>query len=108
MAGEAAQLPMAHGHALQAPVLGWDNGIKLAYTGTAAQSAAIVLTAVLLCADSTCFVKFGSSPTASDAADSMRLPFDQWVMLGIENGHKISAIRDTADGSLYVIPIKIS
>lgn len=107
MAGDSAVLPKAHGSVLQAPVMDWDNGLKLAYTGTAAQSAAISSTAVLLCADTTCFVKMGDNPTASDAATSVRLPFDQWVMLGIEAGQKISAIRDTADGNLYIIPIKI-
>ena len=98
-------LPMGpSGVPVQAPIWDWANGQKVAITATSAQSAAINSTVVLIISDTNCFIKGGSAPVAADAADNARLPFDQFLVLGWLSGDLLAVIRDTVDGSLYLVP----
>lgn len=81
------------------------NGQLVAYTGTAAQSAAITANLVMVTSDTTCWIKGGTNPTATAAAGSMRLPADTILPIGIRSGDKISVIRDTASGNLSIMPV---
>lgn len=78
---------------------------RLAYSGTSAQSAAITGTEVLLhnCGDAMCYVKAGSSPTAT--ADDIPLEAGEKFHLRITSGHKIAALQDSTGGNLNIIPV---
>lgn len=83
----------------------YTNGQLVAYTGTAAQSAAITANMVILVSDTKCWFKVGTNPTATAAAGSQPLPADTILPIGIRPGDKISVIRDAASGNLSVMPV---
>lgn len=89
------------------PVLYWDwaNGQAVAYTGTAAQSAAITATIVMVTADTKCWIKAGTDPTATAGAGSFPLDVGVTLPVAIRSGDKISAIRDTVSGTLVIMPV---
>lgn len=83
----------------------WTNGQAVSYTGTAAQSAAITATVVMVTADTKCWIKAGTNPTATAGAGSFPIDVGVTLTLGIRSGDKISAIRDTVSGTLVILPI---
>jgi hypothetical protein len=83
----------------------WTNGQLVAYTGTHAQSTAITANAVMVTADTKCWIKAGTNPTATAGAGSYPLDIGVTLVIGIRSGDKISAIRDTASGSIAIMPV---
>lgn len=72
-----------------------------AYTGTAAAiDTKLTTTKVRIWASTDCFVAFGASPTATSS--DMPITALQPEYFDITPGHKISAIRQSASGTLYV------
>ena len=93
------------------PIFGKSQSV--AYTGTAGtitNPLPLDCTAVWVWSTSDAYIKFGSSPTATStdfplpAYTPMVFPLN---VFGVQsaNGSKVSAIRITADGTLYVCPI---
>ena len=88
------------GGAFQAIVPGTSQTV--AYTGTAAQSSAFQLTTTLIrvIASTDCYLRFGSNPTATTS--DMLLLANIPEYFGVTPGEKVSAIRSTASGTLYI------
>lgn len=86
----------------------WPNGQKMAVGATTAASAAIDAIEVMICASARCFVTAGATPEAADAADSIPLEVGEKLHIQIEPGWKVAAIRDVADGDLYLLPVDSS
>lgn len=73
----------------------------VAFTGTAAQSAAISGPAVVrLCATSACHFLVGANPTA-DANDTY-LPANTIDYIVVQDQDKISAIQNASGGNLHI------
>ena len=73
------------------------------FTGTSAAISTAVGTQtrrVLVYADQDCHIQFAKTPVAT-TADTFLAATTQ-IMLGINPGEKVAAIRATADGTLYV------
>lgn len=95
--------PQSHnGGTLQA--VGQGTVLNVAYTGTAAQSAAFgaATDLVRLCASSLCFYLVGANPTATTSNGS-RLPADTVEYVRVNPGQKISVIRSASDGTLNIV-----
>ncbi len=76
----------------------------VAFTAAAAPSAAIIGSgAVLLVSTQDCHIRFGATPIA-EATDFLLLK-NIYLAITCDGDTKISAIRDTADGTLYVLGI---
>lgn len=76
---------------------------KRTTSATSAQSTAVGAhtSVVRLYATKACHVVTGADPTAvADAG--LYLPDAGEAYIGIQGGHKIAVIRDTADGALYI------
>ncbi len=76
---------------------------KVSYTATSAAISNAVgphVSIIRLIATSDCHVTFAKAPTA--VATDMYLAADQEECFVIHPGQKVAAIRDTADGDLYV------
>lgn len=77
---------------------------KVSYTATAAASASIATgggtVPIRLRATTDCHVAFGQSPTATTS--DMLLGSGETEYFEITAGHKVSAVRATADGDLFV------
>lgn len=82
----------------------WANGQAVAYTGTAAQSAAITANMVYLTSDTKCWIKAGTDPTATAGAASWPIDAGMTLPIGIRSGDKISVIRDSLSGTLVIMP----
>jgi hypothetical protein len=82
----------------------WANGQAVAYTGTAAQSAAITATMVMVTSDTKCWITSSANPTATAGAGSYPIDPGITLVIGVRSGDKISAIRDTASGTLVIMP----
>lgn len=93
-----------HGHAIQAPKWDWANGEKKAYTDTHGQTGAFTTDLVLVESNTDCFIKFGSSPTASDGSGSIPLAAYTPTTYGFVSGEKVSAVRVATSGAIYVLP----
>jgi hypothetical protein len=92
------------GQSVPAVYFDWANGQAVAYTGTAAQSAAITATLVYVTADTKCWIKAGTNPTATAGAGSYPIDIGVSLPVPIRSGDKISAIRDTSSGTLVIMP----
>lgn len=81
---------------------------NVAYTGTAAQSAAFGagVTIIRLCASTDCFYLIGADPTAT-VSNGHRLSAGDVDHQVVSAGQKISVIRASEDGSLNVGEIAI-
>lgn len=83
----------------------WALGQKVDYTATNADSTAFdVATEVAVCASTDCYITVAVAPTAAAAAGSIPLPANTIFHFQVPAGSKISAVRQTADGSLYILP----
>lgn len=74
----------------------------IAYTGAAAQSAAFAtgVTILRVFATTDCFLEFGANPTATSG--SMFLPGGFIEYFEVRPGDKLSVIRSTISGTLYM------
>jgi hypothetical protein len=90
-----------------APIGDWANAQAVAYTGSAAQSAAITAVAVIITGTTDCWYTIGSNPTAVAAgAGSDFLPAGvKWGVM-IFSGQKISVVQSSSAGTLAIIPAK--
>ena len=93
-----------NGTPIQAPVWDWANGEKRAYTDTHGQTAAFTTDVVLITASTDCFIKFAANPTATDGSDSLLIPAFTPLVFGFIQGEKISAVRKSTSGDIYVVP----
>ncbi len=77
---------------------------KLAFTATTSQSAAVGSTTTLVRMISTqnVHIKIGASPTAVADGTSMYLPLGVAIVVGVTPSDKIAAVRDSADGNLFI------
>jgi len=71
----------------------------VAYTGTAATSAALTGRVLRVVATTACFIKTGSNPTATTS--DAYLPANTIQLLKIDDQDKISAIQLSSGGNLY-------
>lgn len=78
---------------------------RVAYSGTSAQSATIAATEVLLhnCGEGRCYVKAGSSPTAT--VNDIPLEAGEKFHLRVTSGHRVAVLQDSAAGSLNIVPV---
>lgn len=89
-----------------APQWDYDNGQKVAFSGSAAPSQAINSPLVRLVATEDCYYRIGGG-TAANAAGSVFLPGGiNWAET-ITAGDTISVISAGTDGSLFIIPAKL-
>ena len=58
-------------------------------------------------ANTDCFIKQGTAPTATSADGSMFVPSRAEVILSGDNGAGLSVIRDTADGKASLTPLQV-
>jgi hypothetical protein len=95
------------GQSIPTVFLDWASGQLVSYS-TATQSAAITMPdgggVVYVCSTTKCWIKAGANPTATVGATSFPVPADCWFPIGIRNGEKISAIQETAAGTLAIMP----
>lgn len=82
------------------PVINPGATVVVAYTDTAAVSAALAAHCVRVIATTACFLKFGATPVATTS--DMYLPADVPEYFFISSGSKISAIRSATSGNLYI------
>lgn len=75
---------------------------KVAYTGTAASSAAMgaATSSVVLVATTDCHIAYGAAPTAT--ANSLFLPAKTPFRASVMPGMKFSVIQDAAGGNLHI------
>lgn len=78
---------------------------RVGVASTAAQSAAITGTEVLLHASTRCYVLAGSGTPAPSATTGIPLEAGEKFHMRITSGHKIGVIRDSADGFLHVVTV---
>jgi hypothetical protein len=95
------------GQSIPSVFFDWADGQLVSYS-TATQSTAITLPdgggVVFVCASTKCWIAAGANPTAAAAAGSFPVPADCWFPVSLRNGDKISAIQDTAAGTLAIMP----
>jgi hypothetical protein len=98
--------PMAFGgQSLPAFFFDWDNGQAIAYTGVSAQSAALTTLVVMVASDTKCWIRVGTNPTAVPfAAGSHPVDPGASLVFGVRPGQKIAVIRETANGTLSILP----
>lgn len=91
-----------------APIFAPAASQQIAVTAASAQSAAFGArtSAVMLFADTDCFVVLGDNPTALDDGTHMLLPANETRLLKVKGGEKLAAIRRSADGPLFVTELK--
>ncbi|MHC4180714.1 MAG: hypothetical protein ACYSWU_24710 [Planctomycetota bacterium] len=94
------------GGAFPALEFDWSNGQVLSYTDSAVSSAAISAPAVALSATTDCYITVdaGSPSSVGAVAGSFLLPGNTVLNLAINDGEIISAVRETADGVLTIMP----
>ena len=76
---------------------------SVAYTATASATASAVgpqTRRVLISASSDCHIRFGATPVAT-TADTF-VPANSTMFLSIRPGQKVSAVQDSAGGTLWV------
>lgn len=54
-----------------------------------------------------CWIKQGANPTATKAAGSMFWPANVPIILAGQDGAKLSVIRDSADGTASLTPVRV-
>lgn len=102
----AIETPLTtNGQSVPVVYFDWANGQAVAYTGTAAQSAAITANLVYVTADTKCWIKAGTNPTATAGAGSYPIDIGVSLPVAIRSGDKISAIRDTSSGTIVIMPV---
>lgn len=81
------------------------NGLLLNVTATASNSAVVATaaTGVYLVATVACFVELGGASTASNAT-GLYLEASNTQWFPFQGGQRISGVRSTADGILYIKP----
>lgn len=77
-------------------------GQQVAIAAASAASTGLTATEVLLHASSRCFVRVGAAATA---AAGIPLETGEKFHLRLTSGQQINVIRDTADGSLNIVPV---
>lgn len=80
---------------------------RVAVANAAADSGAITATEVMVYASTRCYILPGASGTAT-SANALPIEAGEKFHFRITSGHKISVIRDTADGFLYILPVVAS
>jgi hypothetical protein len=78
------------------------NHEKISFTNANVQGSAVPagVSVARLVASKDCFVSYGSNPTAANT--KMFLPAGVIEYFGVDPGKKFAAIRDTANGTLYI------
>lgn len=86
--------------------------INVAYTASAVASADLAINEgdlVVLVASTKCYVRRQASGAAAAATTSdFPLPADQIAFFRINNGERLSAIRDAADGNLRITIVNVT
>jgi hypothetical protein len=77
---------------------------KVAYTATAAQSTALAAGCKMIrvIATTNAFIKIGADPTAVATGVDVYLALGQVYFFDVDGGEKVSAIRDSGDGNLFI------
>jgi hypothetical protein len=81
-------------------------GVKLTITSTATTSSALTAGVYYIGNSVACYIAIGANPTATNGATNLPLFGPSLIPFMIKSGHKISVIRDTADGSLWIVPAR--
>lgn len=77
---------------------------RLNVAAVAADSAAIAATEVMVHASVKCYILPGATGTAT-ASNGIPIEAGEKFHFRITSGHKISVIRDTADGFITIVPV---
>ena len=100
------RVAQAAGTAGDLPIVAYDfaNGATRSFTSSSAQSAAITANVVRLIATQNVYWVNGADPTA--AADGTAALLPAWVIehVKITSGDKIAALRESTDGTLFILP----
>lgn len=84
----------------------YDLRQKLSITATSARSTAIAAAEVLLHAKAAMHVTVGDeNVVANEAVNTLPLEAGEKFHLQLTPGQFVAAIRDTADGALYIVPV---
>lgn len=86
------------------PVVDISGAQIKAYSSTSVQSSAVNSDVVRLVSTSDCWVTMGANPTAAAGAGSFYLPAKSPLVVNMTAGNLIAVIRDTADGTLSILP----
>ena len=86
---------------LTPPTLG--TVLKVAVAATHAESAAVGVTQLLLFSTTNCHIAIADAPVATSS--SAYLPAGVYLRVTCATTNKVSVIRDTADGSLYITAV---
>ena len=100
--------PMSNGQLVQIP--GYPVVTQsVAYTGTAAASAAFSTTTAMvrIRATTDCFIKFSTAGTAATTSDAF-LPASETQDFAVQPSDKVSAIQSAANGTLYVSEFRLN
>ena len=88
------------------PIVAYDfaNGITRTFTNSTQQSAAVNANAVRLLSTQNVYYSYGADPTA--AADGTAAPLPAWHVehVKITPGDKFAALRESTDGTLFILP----
>ena len=100
------RVAQAAGTAGDLPIVAYDyaNGETISFTSSSAQSGAITANVVRLIATQNVYYTSAADPTA--ASDGTSNPLPAWVVehVKITSGHKIAALREATDGTLFITP----
>lgn len=91
---------------MPAPEWNYAAGQRLSFGAVASESVVINSPLVRLIATQDCLYTVGETPDASDTAGSVFLPQHQIWAETITPGQKLSVIRHSTDGVLFIIPAK--
>jgi len=79
-----------------------DAGENISFTNSNVQSSALRGGIYSLSSDQACYIKLGTSPTASVASGSMRIPANTLLYIKVNNGEEIAVVRETTNGTLNI------
>lgn len=82
-----------------------DDAQKVAYTATHAESAVLPAGEYCLSPTTACYITIGAAPVAAASAKSMPIPAFACVHIQLPASAKISAVKVTDDGALYIMPV---
>lgn len=75
------------------------------YTATAGTTVAITARAVRVFATTACFIRISTAGTSAVAATDMPMEARSYEVFTLPELGRISAIRETTDGTIYVTPM---
>lgn len=90
--------------AVPAPQWDYSKGQKISFSSSAVLSAVFDFPLILLHATERCFIQIGQNPVAADAAKSRPLVSEKDWAETVTVGQRLSVIRDTEDGVLFIVP----